>query len=644
VSGISKEHRLLVDRYVDDLSSPEEVARLNQLLVECPGVAEYFAGVARLNSLLLEQAREKVIARAESAAVAVDEAAGSRRVRGSSSRRRRPVSRRRKGVSGRLRAGGRGRHVARGQTVKGRRGRRSLSPVWLLAAGAAAAAVILLAAHVFRGEPPPAVSTVPAWTAKVREFRGKPKVYRGADEIALKPGVALRAGDRVLTDKGSLLALRYDDGTVVELNRGGRLTLGAPSRSKQLVLDSGDLYITAMRQPRGHPLMLNPGGYDQVMVVGTQLEMCRFGNTSVLKVAAGRVRFGAAGKLAVPERHASRVARGGKPEVPRPTDTRGIAPWRRNRPPWIEPVTVRTGANMPARVVLSAGDRDGDHLRYELTRLPKHGKMVGSPPDLIYEPFEGFSGEDELRVRVSDGLAESEEVKIALEVTAVEIPLATRPLDAPPAPKLPTALLEAGPGRGKAPLSVNFYAQGSRAADGGKVKCAWNFGDGSRGEGMTAKHTYREPGEYTARLTVTDAQGLKASREFKVTVLDLNSVSAPTRMRWHYKKKGGQSYFSWRDNSDNEDGFYVERAMGRGKNLKFERVATLDAGQTHWRVELPRGGSGKWFTFRIRAFRTGEDGKTRVSAASNAIPIRWGSSVKNLRDVNWPPPWLRKTK
>ncbi len=597
MSGIRDEHRVLVDRYVDDLSSPEEVARLNQLLAENPEVADYFAGVARLNNLLLERAREEVAARTEAAAAAVDEAEKPRKARGSSSRRRPPGSRRKRAGLERRRAAGR-----RRPKPKFDRRRRRPSPGWLVAAGAAAAAAIVLAVFLTRKEPLPAV---PAWTAQLWKFRGKPRVYRKAEEIALKSGTILRPGDRVLTDKGSLLAFRYDDGTVVELNRGSRLTLGKPPRSKELIVDSGDLYVTAARQPGGHPLVVNRGRYDQVVVIGTQFEISRSDSASVLKVAEGRVRFGTGAKLAVPEGHACRVSRGGQPQGLRPTEIAGIAPWRRNRPPWVEPVKIRTGRNMPARVVLMAGDPDGDHLTYELTQLPKHGKISGTAPDLIYEPAEGFSGDDELRVKVGDGLAESEEVKIPLEVTAPKTP--------------PTAALEAGPRRGKAPLTVNFYAQGSRAVGGGKVTCTWDFGDGSRGEGMTTKHVYRKPGKFTAKLSVRDEHGGLSERKFLVEVLDKDAVNAPGPLKWHYQKETNRFYLSWRDNSDNETGFFVEKAL-KVKDAKpeFKRVAELGAGITLWRIKFEREDSGNEMLFRVRALNAERE---RVSAPSNTVRI-----------------------
>ncbi|PIZ51786.1 hypothetical protein COY28_04815, partial [Candidatus Woesearchaeota archaeon CG_4_10_14_0_2_um_filter_57_5] len=75
----------------------------------------------------------------------------------------------------------------------------------------------------------------------------------------------------------------------------------------------------------------------------------------------------------------------------------------------------------------------------------------------------------------------------------------------------------ANPASGTAPLSTILSAQASDP-DGYIVSYAWTFGDGQTGSGQSALHVYQNPGTYTARVTVTDNQGLSAS--------DIVSVSA----------------------------------------------------------------------------------------------------------------------
>ena len=77
----------------------------------------------------------------------------------------------------------------------------------------------------------------------------------------------------------------------------------------------------------------------------------------------------------------------------------------------------------------------------------------------------------------------------------------------PPAVVPPTASFTANVTSGEAPLVVGFNASGSSDSDGSITGYAWNFGDGSNGNGRTASHTYTKAGTYIVKLTVTDNDG-----------------------------------------------------------------------------------------------------------------------------------------
>lgn len=74
----------------------------------------------------------------------------------------------------------------------------------------------------------------------------------------------------------------------------------------------------------------------------------------------------------------------------------------------------------------------------------------------------------------------------------------------------PRVALSVTPRSGDAPLRVELTGTASDA-DGRVVGYAWDFGDGTRGEGARVIHLYITPGRYQVRLTVTDDDRLAAS-------------------------------------------------------------------------------------------------------------------------------------
>lgn len=72
------------------------------------------------------------------------------------------------------------------------------------------------------------------------------------------------------------------------------------------------------------------------------------------------------------------------------------------------------------------------------------------------------------------------------------------------------------PPSGSAPLAVTFLDQSTD--DGSIVAWRWEFGDGTESLNRVVTRSYNTPGVYTARLTVTDDQGLTDSETVQVTV------------------------------------------------------------------------------------------------------------------------------
>ena len=77
--------------------------------------------------------------------------------------------------------------------------------------------------------------------------------------------------------------------------------------------------------------------------------------------------------------------------------------------------------------------------------------------------------------------------------------------------------VDADPDIGPAPLTTNFAAVLDEDLP-GPFYFQWDFGDGARDASNPTNHTYRSPGEYTATLKVTNAQGQSATHDVDIQV------------------------------------------------------------------------------------------------------------------------------
>ena len=83
----------------------------------------------------------------------------------------------------------------------------------------------------------------------------------------------------------------------------------------------------------------------------------------------------------------------------------------------------------------------------------------------------------------------------------------------------PIARITASVTSGEAPIRVTYDGSASNDRDGRVIGYSWDFGDGSSGRGKISRHTYHDPGTYTAKLTVRDNDGKTsvARKTIKVT-------------------------------------------------------------------------------------------------------------------------------
>ncbi|MBS2035621.1 S8 family serine peptidase [bacterium] len=163
----------------------------------------------------------------------------------------------------------------------------------------------------------------------------------------------------------------------------------------------------------------------------------------------------------------------------------------------------------------------------------------------------------------------------------------------------PVANLTASPLGAAAPVNITWNASASSDPEGGALSYNWSFSDGGSATGNKVVRSYTAGGNYSATVSVTDPQGASISTSLTVVVKpDPRLVNAPSNLS--ATLSGSTLTLSWKDNSSNENGFYVERAYQNTAPGVFKREAALAANATSYRVTLTPG----TYLFRVQAYNS----------------------------------------
>ena len=177
----------------------------------------------------------------------------------------------------------------------------------------------------------------------------------------------------------------------------------------------------------------------------------------------------------------------------------------------------------------------------------------------------------------------------------------------------PVASFTATPTTGNLPLTVNFDASASSDAD-GITSYTWNFGDGtslSTVDSLTT-HIYTTTGNYSAKLTVIDSLGSTSSASITISVIDPNVLNAPTSLT--AQSSSGKVILTWKDNSTNETGYYIERGIKSRNSIRYTRVGTVTANITTF-TDIPA--SANTYYYRVQSYNA-----SRTSNYSNIVSVR----------------------
>ncbi|HLP80052.1 MAG TPA: PKD domain-containing protein [Acidobacteriota bacterium] len=178
----------------------------------------------------------------------------------------------------------------------------------------------------------------------------------------------------------------------------------------------------------------------------------------------------------------------------------------------------------------------------------------------------------------------------------------------------PVAVMSVSSTSTSVPAEVVVDASQSYDADGSISSYSWNFGDGSISTQMSTSHVYSNYGNYIVELAVKDSVGAVAKTSKLVSIVDtsVSGLNAPVNLVG--KAYVGRITLSWTDLSNNEEGFYVERAKKSSSPI-FERIATLPSNVRTYGQITDRG----QYTYRVQAFNL-TMGKT--STFSNSVNLR----------------------
>jgi hypothetical protein len=93
-----------------------------------------------------------------------------------------------------------------------------------------------------------------------------------------------------------------------------------------------------------------------------------------------------------------------------------------NHPPTAMPLTVTLDEDTVVSTRLTASDPDLDQLQWSIVTPPKMGALLGSPPNLAYQPATNYNGQDRFTFKVSDGLAESAPAQVNITILPINDP------------------------------------------------------------------------------------------------------------------------------------------------------------------------------------------------------------------------------
>ena len=164
-----------------------------------------------------------------------------------------------------------------------------------------------------------------------------------------------------------------------------------------------------------------------------------------------------------------------------------------NGPPVLTQIPNRTvTAGIPLTFIITGFDPDNDHLTYSAKGLPTDATFDPSTRMFTWTPAESDVGTYSTTFTVSDGVLTDSETSRIIVTSSPKIP--------------PVAQFTSNVVQGQSPLTVQFTDQSVSA---GTTSYQWDMTNDGIVDYTTRNpvHTYQTAGDYTVKLTVTNASG-----------------------------------------------------------------------------------------------------------------------------------------
>jgi serine protease AprX len=287
-----------------------------------------------------------------------------------------------------------------------------------------------------------------------------------------------------------------------------------------------------------------------------------------------------------------------------------------NTPPVANSQGVTTDEDTSVAITLAASDTDGDGLTYTVTGGPSHGSLSGTAPALAYTPNADYNGPDGFTFVANDGTVDSNTATVSITVNPVN--------DAP-------VVVDDGPFDTSEDIGITIAVLANDLDPDGDVLSVTSVTNGSNGiatlSGNNVIYTPNVDWNGTDNFTYTvwDGNGGTGNGAVTVNVLPVNDPPAPPSDLTASLETTGKGKnkvvigiaLNWTDNSDNEDGFVIQRCAvsGKGKNkvCNFADIGSVGPDVTTF-SDGPAGGTVK---YRVRASNANGD-----SAYSNEVQVR----------------------